>query len=141
MACFVVPVAEAVVATVAVKILQSKAQKAEAIKFSNSNEASPELEEVKTPFYKKLKWLTKLLWGGSFLLAFEHLWHGEIVPYFPFLSATANPADTAQMLHEMTTVGVLMAAAVTVVWLCMVAVSAAIEKQALKKAKTACNEG
>lgn len=140
MACFVVPVAEAVVATVAVGILRSKAQKAEAIKFS-SNEASfePE-EEVKTPFYKKLKWLTKLLWGGSFLLAFEHLWHGEIVPYFPFLSATANPADTAQMLHEMSTVGVLMAAAVTVVWLCMVAVSAAIERQTLKKAKAVCNE-
>ncbi len=135
MACFVVPVAEAVVATVAVKILQSKAKKEETIKFANS-ESNFESEEVKTPFYKKLKWLCNLLWGGSFLLAFEHLWHGEIVPYFPFLSATANPSDTAQMLHEMATVGVLMAVAVTVVWLCMVAVSSAIEKQTLKTTKT-----
>lgn len=138
MACFVVPVAEAVVATVAFKVLQSKAKKEEAIKFSNS-ENNFETEE-RTPFYKKLKWLTNLLWGGSFLLAFEHLWHGEVVPYFPFLSAAANPQDTAQMLHEMATVGVMMAVAVTVVWLFMVAVSYAIEKQSLKAAKTAKEE-
>ena len=133
MACFVVPVAEAVVATVAFKVLQSKAKKEEAIKFSNSKN-NFETEE-RTPFYKKLKWLTNLLWGGSFLLAFEHLWHGEVVPYFPFLSAAANPSDAAQMLHEMATVGVMMAVAVTVIWLFMVAVSYAIERQSLKNAK------
>ena len=139
MACFLVPAAEAVVATVAVSVLHSRAKKAETIKFSNSENTSFEKEE-KTPFYKKLKWLTNLLWGGSFLLAFEHLWHGEIVPYFPFLSAAANPADTSQMLHEMSTVGVMMAVAVTVVWLCMVAVSYGIEKQSVKAVKKANEE-
>lgn len=138
MACFVVPAAEAVVATVAFGVLKSRAKRAESIKFSNS-ETDFETEE-KTPFYKKLKWLSNLLWGGSFLLAFEHLWHGEIVLYFPFLTAAANPSDTAQMLHEMGTVGVMMAVAVTVVWLLMVAVSTVIEKQSIKTAQSAKEE-
>ena len=86
----------------------------------------------KVPFSRKLKWLTNLLWGGSALLAFEHIWHGEVVPWVPFLTAAANPADAAEMLHEMATVGVSMAALVTLVWLAMLGVSAVIEKRALK---------
>lgn len=70
-----------------------------------------------------------MLWGGSALLAFEHLWHGEIVPYFPFLSGAANPQDAAQMLHEMSTTGVTMAVLVTGVWGIMVAVSRVLEKK------------
>ena len=57
-----------------------------------------------------------LLWGGVVLLAFEHFWHGEIVAYPPFLSAMATPEDTSQMLYEMATVGVSMAALVTAFW-------------------------
>lgn len=57
-----------------------------------------------------------MLWGGSALLAFEHLWHGEVVPWFPFLTAAANPEDPAIMLHEMATVGVMMAVLTTAVW-------------------------
>ena len=58
-----------------------------------------------------------MLWGGAILLAFEHLWHGEIVPWFPFLTAMADPADAMEMFHEMATVGVTMAVLITVVWL------------------------
>jgi len=36
-----------------------------------------------------LGWLTNMLWGGSLLLAFEHVWHGEETPWFPFLTAAA----------------------------------------------------
>jgi hypothetical protein len=43
------------------------------------------------------------------LLAFEHLWHGEIVPWPPFLTAMNNPADIAPMLHEIATIGIGMA--------------------------------
>jgi len=77
-----------------------------------------EIEEDshKLPFSKKLSWLRNLLWGGTVLLAFEHFWHGEVVPYFPFLTATSNPQDAAEMLHEMATVGVTMTVAVTAVW-------------------------
>ena len=86
----------------------------------------------KIPFSGKLKWLNSLLWGGSALLAFEHVWHGEVVPWFPFLTAASDPADTAEMLHEMATVGVSMAALVTLVWLGMLGISAIIEKRARK---------
>ena len=73
-----------------------------------------------------------MLWGGSVLLAFEHVWHGEVVPYFPFLTAASDPADAAEMLHEMGTAGVCMAAIVTVVWIGMLLVSKSLEKRALK---------
>ena len=86
----------------------------------------------KIPFSRKLKWLNNLLWGGSALLAFEHVWHGEVVPWFPFLTAAGDPVDAAEMLQEMSTAGVAMAALVTVAWLGLVAVSSAIEKKALK---------
>ena len=70
-----------------------------------------------------MDWLNNMLWGGSALLAFEHVWHGEVTPWFPFLTAASNPADTAEMLHEMATVGVTMAILITIVWgvICFVA--------------------
>ena len=83
----------------------------------------------------------KLLFGGSFLLAFEHLWHGEVVPWPPFLTAAADPADRAQMLHEMSTVGVMMAVSVTLLWAAMVVVSLVREKRnesTLAKAEESC---
>ena len=64
----------------------------------------------------KLKWLSGMLVGGSFLLAFEHIWHGEVTPWFPFLTAMSDPSDAAEMFHEMATVGVTMAVLVTLVW-------------------------
>mgnify|MGYP007069974341 CR=1 FL=1 len=56
--------------------------------------------EAKIPFSRKLKWLSAMLWGGVILLAFEHLWHGEIAPFFPFLTAMSDAASTAEMLKE-----------------------------------------
>jgi hypothetical protein len=64
--------------------------------------------------------LNKMLWGGSILLAFEHIWHGEVVPWWPFLTAMENPADISPMLHEIALFGGVMAAAITVVWLLMI---------------------
>ena len=128
MACFLVPVAEAVIATAATKIIQKKEN---TITVSHGEE-SPETPG-KLPFSRKLKWLTNLLWGGAALLAFEHVWHGEVVPWFPFLTAAADPADAAEMLHEMATVGVSMAVLVTVIWLIMLGVSRAIEKRPEKQ--------
>ena len=124
MACFLVPATEAVVTTVATKVIEKK-----------------ELTEIKVPedrtlqkpekegFSRKLRWLSNLLWGGSGLLAFEHVWHGEVVPWFPFLTAAADPADTAEMLHEMSTVGVSMAVLVTAIWAVMLGASKVIESR------------
>ena len=129
MACFIVPAVEAIVVSVAKKVIEKKEKQPEEV--SVVLDGTPETA-YKVPFSRKLKWLTNLLWGGSALLAFEHVWHGEVVPWFPFLTAAADPADAAEMLHEMATVGVSMAALVTLVWLAMLGVSAIIEKRALK---------
>ena len=136
MACLLVPAAEAVITTIASKVMKSKEN--EVVEVQHDGE-HPEIAE-KIPFSHKLKWLSNLLWGGSGLLALEHIWHGEIVPVFPFLTAAENPADMAEMLREMSTVGVAMSAAVTAVWLGMVAVSSIFEKKALKELTTTTEE-
>ena len=133
MACFLVPTTEAIVTTVAQKVLEKKEAKAGAQTVTTHSGVVLE----KTPFSKKLGWLNKLLWGGSALLAFEHVWHGEVVPFFPFLTAAADPEEAAVMLHEMATVGVSMAVLVTAVWGCMLLVSKSLEQRALKKEKEA----
>lgn len=129
MACFLVPAAEAVVATVVTKAVKSK--EIERIKLEGAPPVASE-ETEKIPFFRKLKWLTNLLWGGAVLLAFEHVWHGEVTPWFPFLTAAGNPSDTSEMLHEMATAGVSMAALVTAVWGGMILVVGVMEKKVLK---------
>lgn len=121
MACFIVPAAEAIAATVAVHILESKEKKAETMCVAE------DVKHIKIGFSRKVKWLSKLLWGGSSLLAFEHVWHGEVQPWFPFLTAAETP-ESAAMLHEMSTVGVGMAFVVTAAWLGMIVVSHISEK-------------
>lgn len=126
MACFIVPATEAVVTTIVQKAVKKK-------------EDSAGIEKT-LRFSEKLKWLNGMLWGGSGLLAFEHLWHGEITPFFPFLTAANDPADTAEMLHEMATSGTSMAALVTLVWLGVVFVTnriSATQKDEKQKAGAA----
>jgi hypothetical protein len=78
------------------------------------------------------------LWGGSALLAFEHVWHGEVVPFFPFLTAAKEgPEAVSEMFGEMGTVGVSMAALITAVWLGMLLVAKLMQKKALKAAPAA----
>ena len=120
MACFLVGTAEAIVVTAAAKAVKAKELMAESASAAGAN-ASP--ENTRVSWSRKLMWLAYLLWGGAFLLAYEHVWHGEVVPWFPFLTAMSDPGDTAEMLHEMSTIGVTMAIIVTVVWalLCVAA--------------------
>ena len=122
MACFLVPASEAVVTTVAQKIIESKEKRDNV----QENESVNEIPKVR--FSEKLSWLNKMLWGGSALLAFEHVWHGEVIPTAPFLTAVQN-GETADMLAEMGTAGVGMAVLVTLVWGGMVAASGVIERR------------
>ncbi|MDO4966567.1 MAG: hypothetical protein Q4E51_07635 [Lachnospiraceae bacterium] len=132
MACFIVPGTEAIVTTIATKIIKSK-EKEEVLHITNHEGA---IEEVtKVSFSTKLGWLNKMLWGGSALLAFEHVWHGEVVPFSPFLTAIEN-GETAEMLAEMGSAGVMMAVLVTTVWAGMLVVSSVIEKRAINEAKS-----
>lgn len=126
MACFVVPAGEALLVSAVRKVVERKVKKGE--------------WKVDDPGYtrvnallRKSKWLSNLLWGGSTLLAFEHVWHGEIVPWFPFLTAAYSAEGTAEMLREMATVGVTMAAVISLVWVVMVLVSIRVEKGAVQK--------
>lgn len=129
MACFLVPAAEAIVSTIATQVIKSK-EKAETVKLTNS-EGIVE-ETTKISFSKKLGWLNKMLWGGSALLAFEHVWHGEVTPFFPFLTAVKD-GEALEMLKEMGTAGVGMALIVTAVWAGMVVISDVKAKQVIKE--------
>jgi hypothetical protein len=132
MACFLVPTAEAIITAVAAKASKSSEEKnLEKISVEGAGEEIVEPKPI--PFSRKLKWLTYMLLGGAVLLAFEHVWHGEVVPWPPFLTAASNPADTAEMLHEMSTVGVTMAIIITVVWIGMVVVSSIMTKKAMRE--------
>lgn len=96
MACFVVPAGEAIVTTIATKVISKDEKRQEVV--------------------QKLHRLNGLLWGGSVLLAFEHVWHGEVQPFFPFLTAAESPEQWAEMVTEVSTVGVAMAVVITAVW-------------------------
>ncbi|MGN1451657.1 MAG: hypothetical protein ACI4XQ_06135, partial [Eubacteriales bacterium] len=117
--------------TVAAKVIKSR-EKDKAVKVTLSDGTVQEAAKIR--FSTKLGWLNKLLWGGSALLAFEHVWHGEVVPFFPFLTAVES-GETAEMLAEMGSAGVMMAVIVTAVWGGMLAVSSAAEKRALRTPK------
>lgn len=118
MGCFIVPGTEAIVTTVISKVVDKKTP-------------SEDLKKVEghISFKEKLSWLNKMLWGGSALLAFEHIWHGEVTPFFPFITAMNDPSDAAELFHEMSTVGVGMAALVTLAWTGFVFASSVIEKK------------
>jgi hypothetical protein len=115
MACFIVPAGEAVITTVVQKVMEKRGKKFGGISIKWS---------------QRLGWLNKMLWGGSLMLALEHVWHGEVSFVPPFLTAMKSPADTATMLHEMVTFGVTMAVAVTAVWGVMVLVAELKERSA-----------
>lgn len=134
MACFLVPAAEAIIVSAAVKISEKREKNKYSLPKGAVKHTEIEEDSHKLPFSKKLSWLRNLLWGGTILLAFEHLWHGEISPFFPFLTAASNPQDTAVMLHEMATVGVSMTVAVTAIWGVML-LAAKIKESKIEKAE------
>jgi len=84
MACFVVPTAAAIVTTAVSK---------------------------KVPEKYHINWLNSMLWGGVVMLAVEHISHGEVVPYPPFLTAGLH-----EVLPEMIKVGIPMTAIIFLIW-------------------------
>ena len=118
MACFLVPMAVAIGTSVAQKVVEKREKKA----------GEEKAEKRSLSWSRRLSWLNKLLWGGVILLAIEHIWYGEVVPWPPFLTAMEDPADIAPMLHEIATIGVAMAIVVTVAWAIMVMIAEQREK-------------
>ena len=64
----------------------------------------------------RLDILIYMMLGGALVLVAEHVWHGEVVPWPPFLTAMSNPEDIPVVVNEMTRVGGAMALAVTGAW-------------------------
>jgi hypothetical protein len=79
MACFLAPMTEAIVVSIIKKGTEKK-------------ESAEGIEKSRSAFSTKLGWLSKMLWGGSLLLAVEHVWHGEITMAYPFLTADERPS-------------------------------------------------
>ena len=128
MVCFTVPLAEAVVLT-AVKKMAFRRNAASVI-----NEAEMAKNQKIAALKEKLGILEKMLYGGSFLLAVEHLYHREISLVPPFLTSMKNPAEIPEMLREMATVGVGMALLTTAVWAAGIGIMALVKNLKKKSA-------
>ena len=110
MACFTAPLAAAIAAGIARRTVAHK-EPSETISWAT-----------------KLGWLEKLSFGGCALLAFEHVWHGEIIFRFPFLTGVRD-GNAAEVMREIATVGGAMTALILAVWIGMLIVSSAIVKR------------
>ena len=79
-------------------------------------ELPPEKFGSDVKWSKKLAYLELTLGAGSLVLAGEHIFHGEVTPFPPFITAMSDPADTAVMWQEIGTIGVGMLAILVVAW-------------------------
>lgn len=136
MACFVVSTVAGVGVAVARHVVKHHEKKKEL-----AGEA-PKIEKLgsDTKWSKKLAYLELMLFAGSFILAIEHIIHGEIVPYPPFFSAIGE-GGTIEMLKEMGTVGVAMLGILLVTWVVGVLVVDYIKFKRRKAAPEAKKEG
>ncbi len=98
MACFLAPAAAAIAATAVRK---------------------------KIPEKYHIDWLVSMLWGGVVMLAVEHIAHGEVVLYPPFLTA-----GLLEVFPEILRVGVPMALSIFLIWGIMVMIAARRSKKA-----------
>ena len=100
MACFIVPLVQAVATTV-----YRKRHAAEI--------ATPDAPVLK----HRLPDLEKMLWGGTLMLIVDHVINGELTWRFPFFTALDQAGGGLVMLREMLTVGVPMSLVLTATWL------------------------
>ena len=135
MACFLAPAGAAVVTTVVRNVLQNKEKAlstagADPKSRTAETDAAPRVVRAEGKWTQRLGWLNTMLWGGVALLCLEHIWHGEVVPWPPFLTALETPGAVGPMFREIVTVGLAMTAVIFVVWGIMVAIAAMRKRQA-----------
>lgn len=111
MACFVVSTVAGVGVAVARHVVKHNEKKKELAG------TAPKIEKFgsDTKWSKKLAYLELMLFAGSFILAIEHIIHGEIVPWPPFFTA-AIEGTLSEMFYEMGTVGSAMLGILVVTW-------------------------
>lgn len=110
MACFVVPLTQAVVTTVMRKRLKN-----------NSN---------KNIWLSQLPKLELMLWGGSLMLVVDHILNGELTWQYPFFTAMQQKDGIYTMLQEMLCVGLPMSCVVTSAYIALVALAYRVESKA-----------
>lgn len=66
---------------------------------------------------RNLRSLELMLWGGTLMLVVDHIINGELMWKFPFFTAVANGGGWSTVLREMLTVGLPMSVVLTLVWL------------------------
>ena len=74
----------------------------------------------KIPENLKIGWLNIMIFGGAIMLAVEHIVHGEIILYPPFLTAIQTAEEIPIMLKEMAVVGGTMTIALVAIWAIMI---------------------
>ncbi len=111
MACFLAPMTLAIVMTI-VQLLTRHSNLSHKLKLSAFN---------------------AMLWGGVALLAAEHVFHGEITAFAPYLTAMSSPADTAVMMAEIASIGGAMTLAISGTWMGMLAVTTLMTKRVAVK--------
>ena len=97
MACFIVPLTQAIATTIYRKHVATTGKD--------------------TFVTRNLKTLEMMLWGGSLMLVLDHIINGEVTWRYPFFTALELEGGGLVMLREMLTVGVPMSVLVTLVWL------------------------
>ena len=123
MACFTVTTVAAIGVGVARHIVKHNEKKVDPTKVD-----SIKLDTL--PVSKKLGMLELALWGGSFILAGEHVIHREVTFTFPWLTAVSEGPDAVkEMLFEMGTAGVGMLLIVVAGW----AIGLLVRKLLLKR--------
>ncbi|MBR1809303.1 MAG: hypothetical protein IJ776_07950 [Paludibacteraceae bacterium] len=101
MACFIVPLTQAIATSAYRKKVESQTSK---------------VERQDSFISRNLPSLEKMLWGGSLMLIVDHIINGELTWMFPFFTALETEGGGAVMLREMLTVGLPISLVVTLVW-------------------------
>lgn len=118
MACFV----ESIVAAAVVAGVRGAAKRKENANCALQNASNSNVSNgARFSLSTKLGWLLIMFLGGSFLLAIEHYWHGEIIASFPFLSAVAEGWEaTSAMLWEIAVLGSIQVGVIIALWAVLV---------------------
>ncbi|MBO4455971.1 MAG: hypothetical protein J5759_05955 [Bacteroidales bacterium] len=95
MACFIVPMLQAVATSIYRKTMHKPATSA---------------------LGRNIPALEKMLWGGTVMLIVDHIINGELTWKFPFFTALGAEGGAAVFLRELLTVGVPMSVVITLVW-------------------------
>ena len=117
MACFIVPLTQAIATSV---IRKSK----------KNNKHNP---QATNPWISQLPKLELMLWGGTAMLIVDHIISGELTWQYPFFTAMLQKDGIWTMLHEMLTVGLSMSFSVTAIYCIMVAGSVVAKKRFIRK--------